>query len=216
MNYYNQQLTQLRWPTTKLARRKPGLPTPNVSDVSSLSSSIILSDEYLYETPMIRWQSWMPYLATTLQYHVIIVAYCRNFVDYSLSRFSQCLKKLLEWPTVSLSLSSNNNKTHNLNQTSLSTTTTTTTMIPDIITYFQQEAQHVLLAKRQQYDPYRAISLAETRNRHASTSSSSNKGDGSISFRMLDFHNVHQDPATQFFCRGLPPNTGTRKYEEED
>ena len=42
---------------------------------------------------MIRWQSWMQYLATTLQYHVIIVAYYRNFVDYSLSRFSQRLKK---------------------------------------------------------------------------------------------------------------------------
>ena len=133
---------------------------------------------------MIRWQSWMQYLATTLQYHVIIVAYYRNFVDYSLSRFSQRLKKMLEWPTVSLSLSSNNKKTHNLNQTSLSTTTTTTTMIPDIITYLQQEAQHVLLAKRQQYDPYRAISLSETRNRHASTSSPSNKGDSSISFPM--------------------------------
>ena len=206
MEYYHQQWMQL-------GRRHAS--SQNLS--LSVSPSVILSDEFLFGTPTLRWQSWMQYLAEQLHYRVVIVAYYRNFVERTVSLYSQRLKKVKQWPK-------HDNKT-------------SSTMLPDVITFVEQKAQEQLLTEN--HDPYRSIFLPASKKdghevegtrpsnnrrndvQHTTTTTRttlqekllpqpprlSADGDASISFRLLNFHEVDDDPATHFICHALPKIT---------
>ncbi|KAL7571348.1 hypothetical protein ACA910_007663 [Epithemia clementina (nom. ined.)] len=211
LDWYIRQLITFRRPVID-NKSTDNSSTSNTTFLSPSPASLILSDEFLFDSPSWHWRAFLQRLSQ--HYHVVVVVYYRNFVDYSLSLYSQRLKHV-RWPVY---VQDDHNQTQNKTTSSSATTTTDLTM-------FLQDQANVLMSTLSSstltnYSLHSWLHL-DTNRRTPTTNSTSGfsrpstafdtahpttdeKNDW-ITFRVLNFDDSDMDPVTRFFCHGLAP-----------
>ncbi|KAL7571344.1 hypothetical protein ACA910_007660 [Epithemia clementina (nom. ined.)] len=180
-------------------------------------SSLILSDEYLFDSPPSHWRAFLQRLSQ--HYHVVVVVYYRNFVDYSLSLYSQRMKRV-EWPEYPYVQDNHNQSSNKTTSSSASTTTDLTKFLQNQANVFLSSLSSSTLNN---YSFHSWLHL-DTNRRTTTTNSTSgflstvnasaaldtadaaiSQKDNWITFRVLNFDDSGMDPVTRFFCHGLEP-----------
>ncbi|KAL7571321.1 hypothetical protein ACA910_007642 [Epithemia clementina (nom. ined.)] len=162
---------------------------------SSSSSSIIVSDEHLFNTPPQRYNALLQLLSE--DFDVTVISFYRNFVESTVSLYAQRFKRVLErkeWPLLTSDHEDNNRAPMAPLESAL----------PDFVTFVPLEAPLLFSTKTTDNNSVTVVPR-DLYNRMANEVANPSN----VEFRLLNFEEKSMDIVTQFICYGLRQATKT-------
>ncbi|KAL7571323.1 hypothetical protein ACA910_007643 [Epithemia clementina (nom. ined.)] len=159
---------------------------------SSSSSSIIVSDEHLFNTPPQRYNALLQLLSE--DFDVTVISFYRNFVESAVSHYAQRFKRVLQqkvWPLLT--------SDHEDNERA-----SAAAALPDFVTFVPLEAAQFFSTNT---DDNNSVTMVPRDLYKRMANEGANPSN--VEFRLLNFEEKSMDIVTQFICYGLRQATKT-------